>query len=149
VTAKETRVILGEEHEVVVLALADGLSVSLPTTLAYEQLRPLATEADLRRVQKTLGEDRTVNDDVWLKRRSETQAKLSDGDPVGLAEIVRDGAQRESTLTAKGTKSQLSASERAFFVKARQLLSNEIALVRSVELDEANAWIDEQLARVG
>jgi hypothetical protein len=34
-------------------------------------------------------------------------------------------------------------------VKARELLSNEIALARGVEPAEANAWIDEQLTRTG
>jgi hypothetical protein len=34
-------------------------------------------------------------------------------------------------------------------VKARQLLSNEIALARGVEPADASAWIDEQLTRTG
>ncbi len=66
-----------------------------------------------------------------------------------LAEVIRDSARREWTLPAKGTKSQLSPGERALFVKARELLSNEIALVRGVEPAEANAWIDEQLTPTG
>jgi RNA polymerase-interacting CarD/CdnL/TRCF family regulator len=52
-------------------------------------------------------------------------------------------------LSAKGTKSQLSPGEKELFAKARQLLSNEIALARGVEPAEANAWIDEQLTRTG
>ena len=52
-------------------------------------------------------------------------------------------------LPATGTKSQLSPGERTLFVKARQLLSNEIALARGVEPAEANAWIDEQLTPTG
>jgi RNA polymerase-interacting CarD/CdnL/TRCF family regulator len=69
--------------------------------------------------------------------------------PVELAELIADGARREWALAAKGIKSQLSPGERELFVKARQLLSNEIALVRGVEPAEANAWIDEQLTRTG
>jgi len=39
--------------------------------------------------------------------------------------------------------------EKEVFAKARELLSNEIALARGVEPAEANAWIDEQLTRTG
>jgi CarD family transcriptional regulator len=101
------------------------------------------------RVQKTLGAEHAVSRDPWLKRRRDSQAKLTGGDPIELAEIIRDSAHREWTMPAKGTKSQLSPGERELFVRARDLLSNEIALARGVELAEANAWIDEQLSRTG
>jgi CarD family transcriptional regulator len=149
VAARERRVVLGKRQEVIVLALAGGLSVELPMERAHELLRPLASEADMSRVEKTLGADHAVSGDPWLKRRRDSQAKLTGGDPIELAEIIRDSAHREWTLPAKGTKSQLSPGERELFVKARQLLSNEIALARGVEPAEANAWIDEQLTRTG
>ncbi len=149
VAARERRVVLGKRQEVIVLALAGGLSVELPMDRAHELLRPLASEADMSRVQKTLGADHTVSRDPWLKRRRDSQAKLTGGDPIELAEIIRDSARREWTLPAKGTKSQLAPGERELFVKARRLLSNEIALARGVEPAEANAWIDEQLTRTG
>jgi CarD family transcriptional regulator len=140
VAARERRVVLGKRQEVVVLALAGGLSVELPMERADELLRPLASEADMFRVQTTLGADHAANSDPWLKRRRESQAKLTGGDPIQLAEIIRDSAHRE-------WKSRLSPGERDLFVKARQLLSTEIALARGVEPAEANAWIDEQLTR--
>jgi CarD family transcriptional regulator len=145
VAARDRRVVLGKRQEVIVLALAGGLSVELPMERAHELLRPLASEADLSRVQKTLGADHAANRDPWLKRRRDSQAKLTGGDPIELAEIIRDGAHRESTLRP----TQLSPGERDLFVKARQLLSTEIALARGVEPAEANAWIDEQLTRTG
>src|SRR5437867_1008513 len=149
VAARERRVVLGRRQEVVVLALAGGLSVELPMERAHELLRPLVSEADMSRVQKTLGAEQAVSGDSWLKRRRDSQAKLTGGDPVGLAELIRDGARREWALPARGIKSQLSPGERELFLKARQLLSNEIALARGVEPAEADAWIDEQLTRTG
>lgn len=146
VAAREKRVVLGEQQEVVVLALAGGLSVELPMARAHELLRPLVSETDMSRVQTTLGADHIANKDPWLKRRRDSQAKLTGGDPIELAEIIRDSAHREWTLRER---SQLSPGERDLFVKARQLLSNEIALARGVEPAEANAWIDEQLTRTG
>src|SRR5437867_7756979 len=111
VAARESRVVLGKRQEVIVLALAGGLSVELPMQRAHELLRPLASEADMSRVQRTLGADRVVSADPWLKRRRDSQAKLIGGGAVELAELIRDSAHREWTLPAKGGKSQLSPGE--------------------------------------
>ncbi len=111
--------VLGAEQEIVVLELADGLSVTLPLQLARELLRPLLGEAGLRRVQQTLREDGALSGDVWVKRMKQVQAKMRGGDPLELAEIVRDGARRERRLTANGTNSKLSISEKRLCVKAR------------------------------
>ena len=149
VVAREKRVVLGAEQEVVVLDLADGLSVTLPMQLACELLRPLVSEAGLSRVQETLREDGALSGDVWLKRLKQAQAKLTGGDPLQLAEIVRDGVRRERRLTANGTNSKLSLSEKGLCVKARQHLSGEIGLARGLDRAQVDAWIDEQLAPIG
>lgn len=141
--------VLGAEQDVVVLELADGLSVTLPMQLARELLRPLVSEVGLSRVSETLRDDGALSGDVWLKRVKQAQAKLSGGDPLQLAEIVRDGARRERRLSANGTNSKLSISEKGLCVKARQRLSEEIGLARGLDRAEADAWIDEQLAPVG
>ena len=146
VVVRERRVVLGAIEEIVVLELADGLSVTLPVERARALLRPLLSEADLRRVQETLREDDTLSDDVWLKRRKDTQVKVAGGDPLGLAEVVRDGARRERRLIAKRTGSQLSPSERDLYIRARRLLSDEIGVAHGLEPAEADAWIEEQLA---
>ena len=149
VAAREKRVVFGAEQEVVVLELGDGLSVTLPMQLACELLRPLVSEAGLSRVQETLREDGALSGDVWVKRLKQVQAKLRGGDPLELAEIVRDGARRERTLTPNGTNSKLSINEKALCVKARKLLAGEIGLARGLDRAEVDAWIDEQLAPIG
>ena len=125
--------------------LAGDLSVTLPLERARMLLRPPASEADLRRVRETLRGDESLSDDAWAPRLKEMQEKLRRGDLLELAQIVRDGVRRERTPSAKGTKSKLSASERALCVKARELLSGEIGLVRGLDQAAANAWIDDQL----
>jgi CarD family transcriptional regulator len=149
VAAREKRVVFGAEQEVVVLELADGLSVTLPMQLARELLRPLVSEAGLRRVQEALREDGAPSGDVWVKRLKQAQAKLTGGDPLQLAEIVRDGARRQRRLTANGSNAKLSLREKGLCVKARQRLSGEIGLARGLERAEVDAWIDEQLAPMG
>ncbi len=146
VAKREKRVILGQEEEVVVVELANDLSVTLPISRAEEQLRPPATEADLKKVQKALREQGVVSDEIWSKRVQQAQEKLRSGDPLELAEIVRDGVRREQGKTSNGTPTKLSTSERALHLKARELLSGEISVTRGVDLSEADAWIDDQLA---
>jgi CarD family transcriptional regulator len=147
VSSRTEQRVLGSLQEVVVLELEDGLTVTLPLALARTQLRPLAGAADLRRVREILRGERELRSDPWLARKRETVEKLTGGDPVQLAEIVSEGAQRERMREAKGGKQLLSPGEREIFVKARKLLSGEIALARGVQPDAADGWIEEQLAR--
>ena len=146
VAAREKRVVLGQEEEVVVVQLGNELSVTLPISRAEEQLRPPATEADLKKVQKALREQGVVSDEIWSKRVQQAQEKLRSGDPLELAEIVRDGVRREQGKTTNGTPTKLSTSERALHLKARELLSGEISVTRGLDLEAADAWIDDQLA---
>jgi RNA polymerase-interacting CarD/CdnL/TRCF family regulator len=147
VAARESKVVLGAQQDVVVLALVDGLRVELPLERAHELLRPLADELDLSRVQETLGakQAKAVGSETWLKRQRELQEKLADGDPIGLAHIIRNSVSREATRSAKGGKVQLSPWEREITRKARRLLATEIALVRGVDPEEAETWIDRHL----
>jgi CarD family transcriptional regulator len=147
VAARKTQAVLGKSCEVVVVELDEGLTVTLPLELAQELLRPLASQDDLRLVQETLRGESVLSVDPWLSRRKQTMEKLAGGSPVELAEIVSEGAQRDRERRTKGSKPLGSSGERDVFVKARQLLSAEIALTRGIEPDAADIWIEEQLAR--
>jgi CarD family transcriptional regulator len=147
VTGRRKQVVAGSKQEVVVLELQDGLTVTLPVERALEQLRPPASEADLRAVQQALRAERELSQDTWLVRRREMQAKLADGRPVQLAEIVGEGAQRERRPTTSGKTTKLSGSEKELFTRARQLLSDEVALARGIGPEAADDWIEKQLDR--
>src|SRR6188474_3338446 len=80
VAKREKRVVLGVEEDVVVVELGNELSVTLPISRAEEQLRPPATEADLKKVQKALREEGVVSDEIWSKRVQQAQEKLRSGE---------------------------------------------------------------------
>lgn len=147
ISAREEQFVLGAKREVVVIELEDGLTVTLPLERAREQLRSLASEADVRRVRKALRADRVLSIGPWLSRRQAALATLTGADPVRLAEMVSEGAQRERMRLTTGSKAQLSAGERELFGKARKLLSVEIAQALGMQPAAADGWIDEQLAR--
>ena len=134
VIAREVRDVHGEEQVVVVLSLANGLSIELPLARAEEILRPLADAEEIGRLGVVLRSDAQLDRDPWLKRQRTTRAKL--GTAVGLAEVLSESAQRGS----------LSPGERDFVRRAKELLAGEIALSRGEDRSTASAWIDEQLA---
>ena len=90
VATREKRLVDGMEREVIVLDLANDLSVTLFVENAHELLRPVLGEAGLRRVQETLQEDGVWSAEVWSTRLKDAEAKLRRGDPLELAEILRD-----------------------------------------------------------
>ena len=149
VAAREQRTVLGVAQEVVVLELATGLRVTLPIQRARERLRPLVSEADVRRVQQRLHEDGEASGGAWRTRLRRGQAKLASGDPLELAEVVRDGMRCKGQLQGQGSTPKLSESERRLYVQARQLLAREIGSARGLGQAEADAWIEEQVAWSG
>ncbi len=134
VASRATKVVGDEDRAVVVIALADGLSVELPVTLAEELLRPVAGEREIADVSIVLRASGESDEEPWLKRRRDAPAKLRD--PIGLAELIRDAARRH----------QVSPSEREVVRTARKLLAAEIAVSRGITSAEADGWIEEQLA---
>ena len=144
VVAREQRALAGVEQEVVVVELGRGLVVTFSIAEARVRLRSIASDADVRRVQKTLHEDSQAGEGSWAKRVKEGQAKLVGGDLLELAEIVRDGMRRE-TRAREGAVPKVSDSERRLYLQARELLAGEISSARGLEPVEADAWIEEQL----
>jgi len=148
VVARERRIVLGVEREVVLLELGHGLWVTLPIEQARERLRAVASEAgvqQVQQVQQTLHADGEASVDSWRQRLKQGQAKLASGDARELAEIVREGLRHQS-LARKGAAAKLSTSEQNLYVQARQLLAQEIGSARGLEQAEADAWIEEQVA---
>jgi len=145
VVARERGLVFDVEHVMVVVEFEGGLRVSLPIERARLQLRALASEAEIEQVQQALREGRAVSSEPWLSRRRGARAKLSDGDPLGLAEIVCDGVARTRSLAARGLRPELASGERDVYLKARGLLACEIAQARGLDATEADEWIELQL----
>jgi RNA polymerase-interacting CarD/CdnL/TRCF family regulator len=132
------------ECEVVVIAFADELTISLPAERARQQVRALIGVAELNQIVETLRGDVVCEEESWRVRERDARAKLTAGEALGLAEIIRDGNAR--TRSRSNTNPELSPSERITLAKARKLLAREIAHTRGVELAEADGWIGQQLA---
>jgi CarD family transcriptional regulator, regulator of rRNA transcription len=142
VVALEQRCVAGIERDSVVVDLAAGLRVTLSLGEAAERLRRVADGAELARIGATLAVRGVERDGSWTRRIKTNKAKLARGRPVDLAEIVRDGASLERSTSG----GRLPHSERRVYLQARALLVSEICSARGADPDEADGWIDAQIA---
>jgi CarD family transcriptional regulator len=142
VVAREQKQVGDSERDCIVLELvAGGLRVTLPLEEAVERLRTVAGEEELEDVRRTLVSEPGPREQIWTKRIKESKAKLASGRPTELAELVRDGSRFERL---RG--SQMSHAERRVYVQARELLAREISSAFRLEPNEAEAWIEAQIA---
>ena len=75
---------------------------------------------------------------MWSRRAQEYEAKINSGDPVAVAEVVRD-------LYRAPDQPEQSYSERQMYESALDRLVNEYALVEKLELQTATEQIEEIL----
>jgi CarD family transcriptional regulator len=140
VVARGQQQVGGTERDCVVVEFAAGLRVTLSLDEAGERLRPVADEKQLEQVRRTLALKTAGRDSRWTTRIKESKAKVAGGRPTDLAELVRDGSRFE----VDGAR--LSHVERRLYLQARELLIREICSARGLEPDEAEAWIEAQIA---
>ena len=76
----------------------------------------------------------------WSRRFKNHQEKLKSGDVYQVAEVVRN-------LAARNRDASLSAAERTMYERARINLISEIAPALKVSAEEAEAYLDDALAK--
>jgi CarD family transcriptional regulator len=134
----EERTILGELRRYYVVYLPGAeLTVSVPAE-GETGLRACADEESVAEALGLLGGEVTEMPSNWNHRLKHNQGKIKSGDIHQVAEVVRN-------LSRYGADSGLSTGERTMLMKARQILSSEVALVKGVEPAEAERLVDDAL----
>jgi len=137
---------VGELPETVVVLFETGLRVTLPVAQARRALRPPTDVSELEEVRSTLRAEVPPGVQPWSKRFRSMQEKVAAGQVTGLAEVVRDGVEREQRLAVTSGSGRTPApSERHLYLQARKLLAAEIAHARGIDAVQADAWIVEQV----
>lgn len=137
----------GSRSGLVSIELPSGLSVTLSLEQARGCLRPLSGDTELTLVQQTLRSHDPDGEETWQNRTKRARSKIVAGDPVALAEVVRDAARRQETPAGK--VAQLSTKERELYLQARQLLAAELAVAQGTTPTAADDWIERQLCDDG
>ena len=138
-----TKVIRGEEKLYLTLEVMQGdLTIQVPADKVEEVgVRDVSDEKKLEHVFDVLREVDIEEPSNWSRRFKANGEKLTSGDIVKVAEVVRD-------LTRRDIDRHLSAGEKHMLAQARQVLGSEVALARKVTDEEALTLIDEILSSV-
>ena len=76
---------------------------------------------------------------MWSRRAQEYEAKINSGDPVSIAEVVRD-------LFRGATQPEQSYSERQIYEQALERLVGELAAIESIDADAATQKVEKLLS---
>ena len=129
-----TRKIRGEEKTYLKLRVVQGdLEIQVPADMLEDVgVRDVSDDEQLKQVFTVLRAEQIEEPSNWSRRYKANSEKLTSGDVIKVAEVVRD-------LT------HLSAGEKRMLSQARQILGSEVALARQVSEGEALELLDEIL----
>ena len=118
----------------------DKMKLRIPKDKASNSgLRKLSNKNRLSKALEVLEEKPSIKKDMWIKRAKEYEKNINSGDPVLIAEVVRDLHKKEDSLE------QQSYSERQIYLTALKRLSNEYAAVQNLEKKSAKSKLEELL----
>ena len=132
VTGIETHEVSGTPLKVFVINF-DKEKMTLRVPVAKVQvagLRPLSNRKIMENALTALKRRTRVKRTMWSRRAQEYDAKINSGDPVSIAEVVRD-------LHRRGDQPDQSYSERQMYQAAFERLVRELAAVEKIAEDAA------------
>ena len=124
ITAVEEQEIAGFKLELFVVSFdKDKMVLRVPTAKAASVgMRKLADADEIQRALETLSGRARIKRTMWSRRAQEYEAKINSGDPVAIAEVVRD-------LHRNAGQPDQSFSERQIYEQAMDRLAAELAAI--------------------
>jgi CarD family transcriptional regulator len=132
ISGVETQEIAGTALQLFVIQFdKEKMTLRIPTAkVRHAGLRRLSTRKVMESALKTLKGRSRAKRTMWSRRAQEYEAKINSGDPVSIAEVVRD-------LHRGSDQPDQSYSERQIYQAALDRLARELAAVE--KLDEKQA----------
>jgi len=140
VTGIEDQEIEGFSLKLLVISFEkDRMTLRVPVDKAENSgLRKLSSKDEMKNALKTLKGKSRVRRTMWSRRAQEYEAKINSGDPISIAEVVRD-------LHRSAGQPDQSYSERQIYQAALERLSRELAAVESIDEEAATLKLEELL----
>ena len=138
----ETHVIAGQEIQLYAITFEkERMTLKVPVTKAKNSgLRRLSTKDRIKVALETLQGRSRIRRTMWSRRAQEYEAKINSGDPVSIAEVVRD--------LYRGTdQSDQSYSERQIYQAALERLARELAAVEKIGELKATERLEQVLKK--
>lgn len=132
VTGLEDQEIAGAKLKLIVIDFEkDRMILRVPISKAETSgLRQLSSRDEMKAAMKTLKGRSRVRRTMWSRRAQEYEAKINSGNPISIAEVVRD-------LHRKEDQPGQSYSERQIYQAAFARLMREFAVVEEIDEDAA------------
>jgi len=132
------------EHTVTLYAIQfekERMTLKVPVTKAKTAgLRRLSSKDRIKAALETLQGPSKIKRIMWSRRAQEYEAKINSGDPVSIAEVVRD-------LYRGADQSDQSYSERQIYHAALERLARELAVVEKIDERKATERLEAVLSK--
>lgn len=140
VTGIEEKEIAGQKLKLFVISFEkERMTLRVPIAKVKDSgLRKLSNRKIIDTALKTLKGKVRVKRTMWSRRAQEYEAKINSGDPVSIAEVVRD-------LHRNADQPDQSYSERQMYQAALERLARELAAVEKIEQEEATEKLEKLL----
>ena len=137
VTGVEKETIAGQNLRLVVVTFDnDRMTLRVPTDkMDSSGLRKVSSKKMMDDAVTTLKGKAKVKRTMWSRRAQEYEAKINSGDPISIAEVVRD-------LFRNVGQPDQSFSERQIYEVALERLAGEFAAVDGVDKEKATEIIE-------
>ncbi|WP_298379986.1 CarD family transcriptional regulator [Azospirillum sp.] len=138
----ETHSIAGLEVQLYAITFEkERMTLKVPVPKARNSgLRRLSTKDRIKVALETLQGRSRVRRTMWSRRAQEYEAKINSGDPVSIAEVVRD-------LYRGADQSDQSYSERQIYQAALERLARELAAVEMIDEMKATERLESVLSK--
>ena len=132
VTNVEMQEIAGQKLKLFVISFdEDRMTLRVPVAkVVTSGLRKLTSRKKMDVALETLKGRARVKRTMWSRRAQEYELKINSGDPLLIAEVVRD-------LHRKSGQPEQSFSERQIFESACHRLAMELAAIEKIDIDAA------------
>jgi len=138
----ETQEIAGQELRLYVITFdSSRMTLRVPVNkVGNSGLRKLSSKKQMDSALITLKGRARVKRTMWSRRAQEYEAKINSGDPVSIAEVVRD-------LHRSATQPEQSFSERQIDEAAFERLVDELAAIEKIDKDKASGKLEKLLQK--
>ena len=136
----ETQEVSGHSLQLIIIHFEkDRMTLRVPVAKAKNSgLRKLSSRKVMDAALTTLKGRSRISRAMWNRRAQEYEAKINSGDPVSIAEVVRD-------LHRNAGQPDQSYSERQIYEAALDRLARELAAVERIDKEAATQKLEQVL----
>lgn len=140
ILGSETRTVAGTDMTLLVIRFEqDRMTLRVPMEKAISLgLRTLSSSKQMDDAIDTLQTKAKVRRTMWSRRAQDYEAKIKSGDPVHIAEVVRDLRKRDPQV-------EQSYSERQMYQAALERLAREFAAIEEIDQETAAVRLEDMM----